>query len=1290
MDKHDTTGWRWAGLLAALVVGCGGITVPPADSPKDTAEPPAPCTSDDDCAQADKPCLTGVCDTSSGTCTSLQAPDTCFIGGSCFNPGQEEPGNSCNLCAPSESTAAFTPVSCEGGQTCAPSTGECQSETPDTVTDVPDEGPGDAAIDIPTPVDGDPPPPDDGPDVPDPPDEGPDVPDPPDAGPDVVGPPQCQVNADCKGALEVGPCQAAVCIKSVGECTAITLDEGTNCTPAEAPDPSCWSGTCDAGGACIAEPLSNSSCDDEDLCTQSDVCAQGVCIGTPKACDDGDECSLDTCEPETGDCVSYPMVEGEPCEDGNPCTTGDACLAEGCVGGVNGCECTTDAECGDDADLCNGVLGCVAQPGGGKACEIAAGSAVECDTSGDDVCNKTACVPETGVCETVALVGVSCEDADACTFNDKCKPSGLCAGNPQDCDDKNICTDDSCAGGVCSNAPNGGSCNDGDPCTIGDGCSGEECTGEPKPCSDGNPCTNDYCGEDGQCVFDPLMGADCDDGDHCTAGDTCACPSGDCSEGVQCAGAPVDCDDANVCTDDSCPAQAPGGFDPGDPASACVHTPNSSPCSDGDACTAGDKCQSGGCEQGTAVNCEVSNPCKVGSCDPTQGCVVADADSGQPCDDGNPCTSDEACSGGACGGGTTICQCTSDVDCDNNDPCDGVETCETGAGGMKTCQSGTPVVCPPSNNPCQENACSQGICALQNIDEGKACGADTACESARVCTSGACVGKQVLCPTKLCMVNTGCDPTGGCTYDPSPAGTPCDDGSVCSVGESCSGGQCLGTALDCDDKNPCTSDLCSDKLGGCYQLDAKDGTTCDADGTACTIDWCQSGKCTNKLVQNCDDGIACTTDSCNPVTGNCAHTADDSQCDDKNACTTDSCGKGGCTHTSLPDFAPCDDGLATTGPDVCFADGCVGANVTSQQPPGKFLSCSPTSSWLVGVSTYNNAHYALGNYDRKTPGTSFGSCVEPTTHTAAVYSLTGTAQLSLLDAEWGVGRTIEGGVMVGDAGLVGAYDDGDWEIGVGALADTVAAQGGEYANFVGLSASGSGSLGSILAPNNYLLGGRTKGGFALLCTRTGGDWSCSAPTVSSNASSTLFDYRGTTLHSTSKCVGAPIAFCTFSLAGGWLASSSTDGYADLFQSVDGGKSFDTKGTTGLGGGTLTGALQQGADILWAYGTAGFLYRCEGGTCAPVKSIIDDQTGYDFVAADAYSGGIVFLAQSGAASALVVYDTSLPASSSKSYTAVELDTAGTVYDLEVSTTTGIYVVGATAGKVVQYRIWAFLK
>jgi len=53
---------------------------------------------------------------------------------------------------------------------------------------------------------------------------------------------------------------------------------------------------------------------------------------------------------------------------------------------------------------------------------------------------------------------------------------------------------------------------------------------------------------------------------------------------------------------------------------------------------------------------------------------------------------------------------------------------------------------------------------------------------------------------------------------------------------------------------------------------APDGTPCSDANTCTTADTCASGSCAGGPPQGCDDGNACTADSCTPVTG-CIHTA---------------------------------------------------------------------------------------------------------------------------------------------------------------------------------------------------------------------------------------------------------------------------------------------------------------------------------------------------------------------------------------------------------------------------------
>ena len=108
---------------------------------------------------------------------------------------------------------------------------------------------------------------------------------------------------------------------------------------------------------------------------------------------------------------------------------------------------------------------------------------------------------------------------------------------------------------------------------------------------------------------------------------------------------------------------------------------------------------------------------------------------------------------------------------------------------------------------------------------------------------------------------------------------------------------------------------CSRSTGVCLDSFQADGTVCD-DGDACTDDSCDqaTGRCVNTPNIDCDDGDACTDDSCDPATGTCVNTPN-IDCDDGDACTDDSCDPATGTCVNTPNF-DCDDG------DACTDDSC--------------------------------------------------------------------------------------------------------------------------------------------------------------------------------------------------------------------------------------------------------------------------------------------------------------------------------------------------------------------------------
>jgi len=616
-------------------------------------------------------------------------------------------------------------------------------------------------------------------------------------------------------------------------------DDGNGCTKDE----------CMGEAGCTNTILDGTECGDGDPCTAADHCVQGVCTGSPVACDDGNVCTDDSCG-EAGGCV-FTNNQAD-CDDADPCTVGDECVDGGCKGISVACECQTDEECQvlGDNDLCNGTLVCDKSKWP-YHCITDPATVVQCPPSEgkDAFCYKLACEGEVGIC--VAFPdheGFACSDGNACSLGDTCKQSVCMGPDLANCNDGNPCTQDSCDPAVgCVNTPNSLPCEDGNACTTGDVCLDGACKStDAADCDDGNLCTDDSC--------DPLTGCkhahnalECNDGNLCTTGDQCI--AGACAaDGI------LVCDDANPCTDDSC-----------NPAVGCVHDANSVACSDGDKCTVGDVCDAGQCKPGPALPCDDGNVCTNDSCDPLTGCKHAA--NALECDDLDACTTGDHCDGGKC-------VAASALDCDDANACT-TDWCDV----------------------------KQGCKHANNSEE---CDDSNACTQADVCKAGACTGgPAVTCDDGEACTTDSCVPESGCQYHPNQE--PCDDGNACTSGDICDSGSCqAGGPVVCNDGNVCTDDTC-EQATGCKSV--ANLLPCD-DANACTgNDTCGNGACKGTPLV-CDDGEICTKDSCDPVTG-CKFTMvkpccgngelePPELCDDGNHDNTDDC-------TSLCQNATCDD-----------------------------------------------------------------------------------------------------------------------------------------------------------------------------------------------------------------------------------------------------------------------------------------------------------------------------------------------------------------------------------------------
>jgi hypothetical protein len=396
------------------------------------------------------------------------------------------------------------------------------------------------------------------------------------------------------------------------------------------------------------------------------------------------------------------------------------------------------------------------------------------------------------------------------------------------------------------------------------------------------------------------------------------------------------------------------------------------------------------------LDCAAAGPaaaCHTWLCD--QGtCVAAALPVGTACDDADACTSGEACDGQACTGGKPlICNdnnvCTSDkclggacaftpaaAFCNDGDACTYSDACSDGkcSGQPKKCDDG---------DPCTLDGCAIGECTHTPTDGP--CVAANLCSLAGTCQAGQCVAlKPVDCDDGDVCTDDFCNPKLGCQHGANTS--PCPFGSACVLGK-CSGGLCKSTGgKGCDDGNPCTQDVC-DAGKGCLYTPVAEQTQCAAGNACVAASKCVAGKCEAGAAKSCDDGDACTDDSCHPVQG-CQWTFNQAPCEDGNLCTKkDACANGKCTGgapldpkvdcndanactadacsaltgcTHAPTDALCSDGNPCTEGDACQAGSCVPAKILCDD--GKECtvdSCNPQTgecSWTSKVGSCSDGN----------------------------------------------------------------------------------------------------------------------------------------------------------------------------------------------------------------------------------------------------------------------------------------------------------------------------------------------
>lgn len=350
----------------------------------------------------------------------------------------------------------------------------------------------------------------------------------------------CYQKADCDDA---NPCTVDDCQVNgdVGTCTHTAVQ----CQPTGNP---CKVRECNpANGQCeLKNQTDGTACQDGLYCTEDDSCQAGTCAGGPaKDCAYlNGNCLVGVCDEALDSCKPQTLTNGESCDAGEPCLEGDYCNANGnCQqGNVPACPCTSNADCVDDGNKCNGILGhCNLGTG---FCELSQPE-VDCYATNPPLpeCKVYQCIPLTGACVEKNAPNFSpCEDGLFCTVGDYCESGACLPAVARDCSALN----DKCLDGVCDEGS--------DACVAQPKAAGTACERE------GNGCTIDKCDDAGVCKYDSDV--DCSwMGEECNP--SICQPLGwgsyECIHDPDPDGSPCS-DDGNFCTDDTCLA------------GVCIHT----------------------------------------------------------------------------------------------------------------------------------------------------------------------------------------------------------------------------------------------------------------------------------------------------------------------------------------------------------------------------------------------------------------------------------------------------------------------------------------------------------------------------------------------------------------------------------------------------------------------------------------------------------------------------------------------------------------------------------------------
>jgi MYXO-CTERM domain-containing protein len=430
----------------------------------------------------------------------------------------------------------------------------------------------------------------------------------------------------------------------------------------------------------------------------------------------------------------------------------------------------------------------------------------------------------------------------------------------------------------------------------------------------------------------------------------------------------------------------------------------------------------------------------------------------------------------ACSTDTLGLPCDPDGPAGSKLECEGA--CSLNQAGLVVCAAVTTpgrmdgVVCGTTNgvgdNACKRY-CSGKTCLLADAPSGTACRptsksnpCEGQCNGAGKCEQlggSACdFGRnEQLCKFATCNFTNATE----CVVKNLGKNTRCSDTDACSIGLCDNSGACVaGPTIGCDDGNACTDDSCDPMDGGCVGV--KDDSNACSDGNACfTGEQCVSGACVAGTTPvDCDDNNECTSDVCDPNTG-CGHLA--KSCSDGNACTQDVCDPidGSCSHPELA----CDDA------NLCTNDSCDGATGCVFAP----INCDDANACTADSCSAGNCSHDSISCDDSDPCTADSCDVGNGCAHAAIADCGGAGGAGGEPANGGAGGEPETGGAGGEpvAGTGGVGDGGEPTTNGGepTTGGTPGQGGSVTAGSSGAAVSGSDSGGS----NGGVAGGSAAG-----------------------------------------------------------------------------------------------------------------------------------------------------------------------------------------------------------------------